>query len=108
MKLVANRNFTDFGWEIAHAALLSRRPPISLYTMVPRTGSYSYFANVWDQSIVQGPFSVARAKNERYDSQLLPRCMEASLPTTALLSLNGCSSLAHTRTCLSSRPVSFR
>jgi hypothetical protein len=33
---VANRDVTDFGWVIAHAAV-SRRPPISLDTMVPRT-----------------------------------------------------------------------
>jgi hypothetical protein len=34
---VTNRNVRDFGWEIAHAAV-SRRPPISLYTIVPLTG----------------------------------------------------------------------
>jgi hypothetical protein len=28
--------FGAFGWEIAHEAV-SRRPPISLYTIVPRT-----------------------------------------------------------------------
>jgi hypothetical protein len=55
---VANRNVRDFGWEIAHAAV-SRRPPISLYTMVPRTEGYAYDVGVWDLSIVQGPFSVA-------------------------------------------------
>jgi vacuolar-type H+-ATPase subunit B/Vma2 len=33
---VANRCVTDFGWEIAHAAV-SRRPPIPLYTIVART-----------------------------------------------------------------------
>jgi hypothetical protein len=31
-----NRNDRDFGWGIAHGAV-SRRPPISLYTMVSRT-----------------------------------------------------------------------
>jgi hypothetical protein len=30
-----------FGWEVAHAAV-SRRPPISLYTMVARTSGYAY------------------------------------------------------------------
>jgi hypothetical protein len=54
----ANRYIRDFGWEIAHGAV-TRRPPISLYTMVPRTGSYAYDVGVWDSSIVQGPFSVA-------------------------------------------------
>ena len=55
---VANRNSWDFGWEIAHAAV-TRRPPVSLYAMVPRTGGYAYDVGVWDLSIVQGPFSVA-------------------------------------------------
>jgi hypothetical protein len=55
---VANRNARDFGWEIAHAAV-TRRPPISLYTMVPRTGGYTYDVGLWDSSIVQGPFSAA-------------------------------------------------
>jgi hypothetical protein len=38
---------------------VSRRPPISLCTMVARTHMYTYDATVWDLSIVQGPFSVA-------------------------------------------------
>jgi hypothetical protein len=50
-----------FGWGIAHAAV-SRRPPISLYTVVARTHMYTYDARVWDLSIVQGPFSVAPCK----------------------------------------------
>jgi hypothetical protein len=40
----------------AHEAV-SRRPPISLYTIVART--HTYDVKVWDLSIVQGPFSVA-------------------------------------------------
>ena len=48
----------DFGCEIAHAAV-SRRPPISLYTIVARTDGYTYAAKVWDLSLVQGPVSVA-------------------------------------------------
>jgi hypothetical protein len=55
---VANRNGRGFGWEIAHAAV-TRRPPVSLDTMVPRTGGYTYDVGVWDWSIVHGPFSVA-------------------------------------------------
>jgi hypothetical protein len=56
---VASRNGRDFsGWEIAHGAV-KRRPPISLDTVVPRTGGYAYGVGVWDSSIVQGPFSVA-------------------------------------------------
>jgi hypothetical protein len=43
--------------EMAHAAV-SRRTPIPRYTMVPRTHVYTYNAEVWDLSIVQGPFSV--------------------------------------------------
>jgi hypothetical protein len=48
-KKVANRNVGDFGWEIAHAA-------VSLYTMVARTEGYTFDANVWDLSIIQGSF----------------------------------------------------
>jgi hypothetical protein len=44
---VANRDLWDFGWEIAHAAV-TRRPPISRYTMVPRTGGYACDVGVWD------------------------------------------------------------
>ena len=40
----------------------TRRPPISLYTIIPSTGNYTYGVGVWDLSIVQGPFSVGRAK----------------------------------------------
>ena len=46
--------FRDFGWEMAHGAV-TRRPPIPLYTIVPRTGGYAYDVGVWDLSIVQGP-----------------------------------------------------
>jgi hypothetical protein len=61
---VANRNVWDFGWEIAHEAV-SRRPPISLDTIVARTHMYTYAAKVWDVSLerVQGPFSVASVPN---------------------------------------------
>ena len=55
---VANRNGRDFGGEIAHAAV-SRRPPIPLYTIVARTHMYTYAANVWELSLVQGAISVA-------------------------------------------------
>ena len=54
---VANRNDRDFGWGIAHGAF-TRRPPIPLDTMVPRTESYMYDVGVWDFPIIQGPFSV--------------------------------------------------
>jgi hypothetical protein len=47
-----------FRWENAYAAV-SRRPPISLDTIVARTEGNAYAAKVWDLSIVQGPFSVA-------------------------------------------------
>jgi hypothetical protein len=48
----------DFGWEIAHAAA-SRRPPISLDSIVARIEGYTYDTKVWDSSLVQGPLSVA-------------------------------------------------
>jgi hypothetical protein len=54
----ANRDVRDFSWEIAHEAV-TRRPPISLDTMVPRTEGYTNDVGVCDLSIVQGPFSVA-------------------------------------------------
>jgi hypothetical protein len=66
----ANRDVRDFGWEIAHAAV-SRRPPISLSRIVPRTEGYTHNATVWDSSIVQGLISVAPCRNPtRYDSPL--------------------------------------
>jgi hypothetical protein len=42
-------------WEVALAAV-SRRPPISLYTIVARTRMYTHDAKVWELSIVHGPF----------------------------------------------------
>jgi hypothetical protein len=48
---VANRDVRDFGWEVA-PAFVSRRPPISLDTIVARTHMYTYAAKVWDLSIV--------------------------------------------------------
>jgi hypothetical protein len=38
-----------------HAAI-SRRPPISLYTIVARTEGYTNAVRVWDSSIVKGLF----------------------------------------------------
>jgi hypothetical protein len=54
--------------------VLPPRPPIPLDTIVSRTHLCTYAANVWDLSIVQGPFSVAPSKPERHDSQLFLRC----------------------------------
>jgi hypothetical protein len=73
-KSCKNRDVRDFGWEIAHAAV-SRRPPTPLDTMVARTHLYTYAANVWDLSLAQGPFPVARrAKpSELRFAQLLHR-----------------------------------
>ena len=42
-KKLANRDVRDFGWGIAHEAV-SRRPPISLDTIVARTEGYTYDA----------------------------------------------------------------
>ena len=63
------------GWGIAHDAV-TRRPPISLDTMVPRTEGYAYDVGVWDLFIVQGPFSVAPCPTlvVSHDSQLFHRC----------------------------------
>jgi hypothetical protein len=48
-------------WRACHtpSGAVTRRPPISLDTMVPRTEGYAYDVAVWDSSIAQGPFSVA-------------------------------------------------
>jgi hypothetical protein len=43
--------------EPAHEAV-SRRPPVSLDTVVARARMYTYAAEVWALSIVQGPFSL--------------------------------------------------
>jgi hypothetical protein len=50
---VANRYVRDFGWGIAHAAV-SRRPPISLDTIVARTHMYAHGAKVWNLSSFKG------------------------------------------------------
>jgi hypothetical protein len=62
---VANRNGRDLGWEMAHAAV-TQRPPISLYTIAPRTGGFAYAVGVWDLSIIQGPFPVAPCQTNRF------------------------------------------
>jgi hypothetical protein len=70
--------------EIARAAV-SRRPPISFYTIVARTHMYTYDAKVWALSLVQGPFSVAPCQaSHRSDSQLahhsaVPQCSQSLL-----------------------------
>jgi hypothetical protein len=73
MQKVANRDVRGFGWGIAHGAV-TRRPPVSLDTMVPRNGGYAYDVGVWELSIVQGPFSVAPCQTLTTHSQLLHRC----------------------------------
>ena len=52
------------GGEVAHGAV-TRRPPISLCTMVPRAGGYAHDVGGWDLSVVQGPFSVAPCRTLR-------------------------------------------
>jgi hypothetical protein len=71
-----------FGWEVAHAAV-SRRPPISLDTIVTRTEGNTYDVTVWDLSLVQGPFSVAPCQTLIYDSQLLHRCSSCGFRASA-------------------------
>jgi hypothetical protein len=51
---VANRDVRDFGWEIKLEAV-SRRLPISLYTIEARVGSCTYDAKARALSIVQAP-----------------------------------------------------
>jgi hypothetical protein len=66
---VANRNVNDISGGRSLTRPFSRRPPISLDTVVARTPIYTYAANVWDPSLVQGPFSVARASFLRATSR---------------------------------------
>jgi hypothetical protein len=55
------------------------------YTIVARTRMYTYAANVWDLSIVQGPFPAApRQTLKRYDSRFFRRCERAGVPGTPL------------------------
>jgi hypothetical protein len=61
-----------------HAAVSRRRPPISLHTMVPRTGGYAYDVGVWDVPIIQGAFSVASCQ-----TRFLHRCSPAAAPHPA-------------------------
>jgi hypothetical protein len=44
-----SKRFRDFGWGVAHGAV-TRHPPISLDTMVPRTAGYAY--EVWGLGFV--------------------------------------------------------
>jgi hypothetical protein len=46
----------------AHAAV-TRRPPVSLDTMVPRARGYAHDVGVWGLSVVQGPVFVAPCPN---------------------------------------------
>ena len=82
MQQIANRNGRDFGWEIAHAAVFPRHD-------VARTHRYTYAANVWDLSIVQGPFPVAPCQLLRHDSQLCHRCTPQPSLTRSLTLSDG-------------------
>jgi hypothetical protein len=64
MKQLRIVTLRGFGWDIAHAAV-TRRPPVSLHTVVPRTGGYAYAVGVWAVSIIQGPFSVAPCQTHK-------------------------------------------
>jgi hypothetical protein len=74
---VANHDFRGFGWGIAHGAV-TRRPPISLYTVVPRTVGYAYDVGVWDLSIVQRAI-LCRAVPNPSLIRLLPLCLSYCL-----------------------------
>ena len=81
-KVVANRDLRDFGWEIAHGAV-TRRPPISLYTMLPGATRTTLGFGICP-SFKYHSLS-PRAKPWGYDSQLLHRCTRhATLPPCPL------------------------
>jgi hypothetical protein len=54
-----NRTSRDFRGEMSSREAVSRRPPNPSNTIVARTEGYTHAAEVWDSSLVQGPFSVA-------------------------------------------------
>jgi hypothetical protein len=74
--IVANRdvNGRDFGWGERSRAV-TRRPPISLYTMVPRTGVTRTTLGFGIRPSFKGHFLSRRAKLKRYDSHFFRRCM---------------------------------
>jgi hypothetical protein len=50
------------GFGVGGLAAVTRRPPISLDTIVARTRMYTYAATVWELSIVKVHFLSPRAK----------------------------------------------
>jgi hypothetical protein len=71
----------------SHGAV-SRRPPTSLDTLVARTHMYTYAANVWDLSIVQGPVSVAPRQTLPFRFRIAVGCEPAPLSLSLSLSLS--------------------
>jgi hypothetical protein len=71
---VANRDLRGFGGRIAHGAV-TRRPPISLDTMVPRTVDNTHDVGVWDLSIVQRAILCRAVPNRRSIPLCLSHCL---------------------------------
>jgi hypothetical protein len=64
----------DFGWMIAHAAV-SRRPPVSLDTIVARTHMYTHDCEFGICPSFKRHFFVAPCRTQHYDLQHSRRCM---------------------------------
>ena len=71
---VANRYVKDFGWEMADEAV-SRRPPISLDTIVALTHMYTYAESFCPS--FKGRFFVAPCQNHSVPIRFLHRCTGA-------------------------------
>jgi hypothetical protein len=107
---VANRDVWDFGWEIIAHAAVSRRPPISLYTIVARTHMYTYDAKVWDLPSFKDP-----CRTQRYDSLTVapllegrtwqPRCANCGNSKGSSHTPSPHCSTFHVRTICAARPA---
>jgi hypothetical protein len=85
--------FRGFGWEIAHEAV-TRRPPVSLDMIVPRTGSYAYDVGFGICTSFKGHslFFFCQTKYiVEYDSQLF----SSLLATLLLINTSNASTVDH-------------
>jgi hypothetical protein len=84
-----------FGWFLA----VSRRLPISLSTTVACAEGYTYAAQVWALSIVQGPLSVAPCQTSRFATLFFAVRHPTSTQAAVALRAPGCcdvtASLSH-------------
>jgi hypothetical protein len=84
--------FRGFGWEIAHEAV-TRRPPVSLDMIVPRTGSYTYDVGFGICTSFKGHSLsfFCQTNIVEYDSQLF----SSLLATLLLINTSNASTVDH-------------